>query len=105
LSLLVSHLAVFFSHNKSASGVAAKTSAEQGLYFYNKFWNCSVHFVNRNTCTEVRHVRCNVGSGGVEYTPCSAGCKSTVERLMLMLICCERKTLLNGWLILADKFK
>jgi hypothetical protein len=24
---------------------------------------------------------------------------------MLMLICCERKTLLNGWLILADKFK
>jgi hypothetical protein len=25
--------------------------------------------------------------------------------LMLMLICCERKTLLNGWLILADKFK
>jgi hypothetical protein len=22
-----------------------------------------------------------------------------------MLICCERKTLLNGWLILADKFK
>jgi hypothetical protein len=31
--------------------------------------------------------------------------KSTAERLMLMLICCERKTLLNGWLILADKFK
>jgi hypothetical protein len=26
--------------------------------------------------------------------------------LMLMLICCERKILLiNGWLILADKFK
>jgi hypothetical protein len=25
--------------------------------------------------------------------------------LMLMLICCERKTLLNGWLIQADKFK
>jgi hypothetical protein len=25
--------------------------------------------------------------------------------LMLMLIYCERKTLLNGWLILADKFK
>jgi hypothetical protein len=24
---------------------------------------------------------------------------------MLMLICCERKTLLNGWLILADKLK
>jgi hypothetical protein len=24
---------------------------------------------------------------------------------MLMLICCERKTLLNDWLILADKFK
>jgi hypothetical protein len=23
----------------------------------------------------------------------------------LMLICCERKTLLNGWLILADKIK
>jgi hypothetical protein len=35
--------------------------------------------------------------------PCSAGCKSTAE--WLMLICCERKTLLNGWLILADKFK
>jgi hypothetical protein len=25
--------------------------------------------------------------------------------LMLMLICCERKILLNDWLILADKFK
>jgi hypothetical protein len=25
--------------------------------------------------------------------------------LMLMLICCERKILLNGWLILADKYK
>jgi hypothetical protein len=25
--------------------------------------------------------------------------------LMLMLICCERKILLNGWLILADEFK
>jgi hypothetical protein len=25
--------------------------------------------------------------------------------LMLMLICCDRKILLNGWLILADKFK
>jgi hypothetical protein len=24
---------------------------------------------------------------------------------MLMLICCERKTLLNDWLILADKLK
>jgi hypothetical protein len=23
----------------------------------------------------------------------------------LMLICCERKTLLNGWLILVDKIK
>jgi hypothetical protein len=38
-----------------------------------------------------------------------AGCKNTAERLMLMLmlilICCERKTLLNGWLILTDKFK
>jgi hypothetical protein len=27
------------------------------------------------------------------------------KRLMLMLICCERKTLLNSWLILADKLK
>jgi hypothetical protein len=26
-------------------------------------------------------------------------------RLLLMLICCERKTLLNDWLILADKLK
>jgi hypothetical protein len=25
--------------------------------------------------------------------------------LMLMPICCERKTLLNGWLILTDKFR
>jgi hypothetical protein len=25
--------------------------------------------------------------------------------LMLMLIYCDRKILLNGWLILADKFK
>jgi hypothetical protein len=25
--------------------------------------------------------------------------------LMLMLICCERKILLNGWLILTDKLK
>jgi hypothetical protein len=25
--------------------------------------------------------------------------------LMLMLICCERKILLNNWLILADKLK
>jgi hypothetical protein len=25
--------------------------------------------------------------------------------LMMMLICYERKILLNGWLILADKFK
>jgi hypothetical protein len=24
---------------------------------------------------------------------------------VLMLICCERKILLNGWLILANKFK
>jgi hypothetical protein len=39
------------------------------------------------------------------YSPCSAGCKNTAERLMLMLIRCERKTLLNGWLILADKLK
>jgi hypothetical protein len=40
-------------------------------------------------------------------SPCSAGCKNTAERLMLMLmlICYERKTLLNGWLILTDKFK
>jgi hypothetical protein len=25
--------------------------------------------------------------------------------VLLLLICCERKTLLNGWLILSDKFK
>jgi hypothetical protein len=25
--------------------------------------------------------------------------------LMLMLICCERKVMLNEWLIMADKFK
>jgi hypothetical protein len=25
--------------------------------------------------------------------------------LVLMLICCERKILLNDWVILADKFK
>jgi hypothetical protein len=33
-------------------------------------------------------------------TPCSL-----VVVLMLMLICCEKKILLNGWRILADKFK
>jgi hypothetical protein len=25
--------------------------------------------------------------------------------LVLMLICCEKKILLNGWLILANKFE
>jgi hypothetical protein len=40
-------------------------------------------------------------------SPYLAGCKSTAEWLMLilMLICYERKILLNGWLILANKFK
>jgi hypothetical protein len=58
----------------------------------------------RKLCTAtLKIIYCNIKNSSTATSTLSAGCKNTAEQLML--ICCERKTLLNDWLILTDKFK